>query len=67
MIQNTEAPTLLEVLLLAEATIERLNRHDSANGTLDVLRVAITSMREPHDRFAFDTKDLEKRLLQELG
>ena len=34
-------PTLLEALLLAEATIERLNRHDSANGTLEVLRAAI--------------------------
>ena len=31
----------LEALQLAEATIERLNRHNSANGTLDVVRAAI--------------------------
>jgi hypothetical protein len=37
------APTMLEALALAEATIERLNRHDSANGTLDVIRAAIAS------------------------
>ena len=34
-------PTLLEALQLAEATIERLNRHGSADGTLDVIRTAI--------------------------
>jgi hypothetical protein len=35
------APELLEACALAVATIERLNRHDSANGTLDVLRAAL--------------------------
>ncbi len=35
------APDLLAALELAEATIKRLNRHDSANGTLDVVRAAI--------------------------
>ena len=30
--------TVAEALRLAIATIERLNRHESANGTLDVLR-----------------------------
>lgn len=34
-------PQLVEALELAEATIERLNRHDSANGTLDVVRAAL--------------------------
>jgi len=37
-------PTTLEVLRLAEATLERLNRHDSANGTLDVVRAKITEL-----------------------
>ena len=32
---------LLEACNLAIATVERLNRHNSANGTLDVLRAAI--------------------------
>ena len=35
------APEMLEALELAEATIERLNRNNSANGTLDVIRSAI--------------------------
>ena len=35
------APGLLEALRLAETTIERLNRHNSADGTLDVVRAAI--------------------------
>jgi hypothetical protein len=36
------APDLLEALQLAKATIERLNRHNSANGTLDVIRAALS-------------------------
>lgn len=36
---------LLEACELAEATVERLNRHSSANGTLDVLRAAIHEAR----------------------
>lgn len=39
------APELLEALELAEATIQRLNRHDSANGTLDVMRSALNKAR----------------------
>ena len=35
------APDLLEAAELARATVERLNRHGSANGTLDVLSAAI--------------------------
>ncbi len=35
------APELLEACALAVATIERLNRHGSADGTLDVLRAAL--------------------------
>ena len=35
------APELLEACKLAEATVRRLNRHNSANGTLDVLRDVI--------------------------
>lgn len=37
------APELLNALILAEATIERLQRHapGTANGTLDVIRNAI--------------------------
>jgi hypothetical protein len=35
------APEMLEALELAEATIKRLNRHNSADGTLDVIRAAI--------------------------
>lgn len=35
------APDMLGALEVAEATIVRLNRHDSANGTLDVIRAAI--------------------------
>jgi hypothetical protein len=35
------APKMLNALKVAEATIMRLNRHDSANGTLDVIRAAI--------------------------
>lgn len=38
------APQLFEALQLAEATIERLNRHDSANGTLDVIRTALSEV-----------------------
>jgi hypothetical protein len=34
-------PELIEALELAKATIVRLNRHDSANGTLDVVRTAL--------------------------
>jgi len=33
--------TVVEALSLAQATIERLNRHGSANGTLDVLRAVL--------------------------
>lgn len=36
-----KAPAMREALELAEATIARLNRHDSANGTLDVIRAAL--------------------------
>ena len=37
---STEVPTILEVLHLAEATIERLNRNNSADGTLAIIRAA---------------------------
>jgi len=36
---------MLAALEMAEATIERLNRHNSANGTLDVIRKAINKAR----------------------
>lgn len=36
-----EAPAMREALALAEATIVRLNRHDSANGTLEVIRALL--------------------------
>lgn len=38
------APDLFEALTVAEATIERLNRHNSANGTLDVIRAALAKV-----------------------
>lgn len=37
--------TMIEALEVAEATIERLNRHNSANGTLDVIRAAIAKAK----------------------
>jgi len=39
----TDPPSLLEAAELAIATIERLDKHGSACGTLDVLRVAIAN------------------------
>jgi len=38
---GSEPPSVIDVLNMAEATIIRLNRHDSANGTLDVIRAAV--------------------------
>lgn len=38
---NEKYTVIKEALGLAEATIKRLNRHDSANGTLDVIREAL--------------------------
>ena len=35
------APDMVQALELAEATIERLNRHNSADGTLQVIRAAL--------------------------
>lgn len=35
------APDMLNALLVAEATIKRLDKHGSAVGTLDVIRAAI--------------------------
>ena len=36
---------LVAALGIAEVTIERLNRHNSANGTLDVIRAALAKAR----------------------
>ena len=36
---------LVAALEVAEATIERLNRHSSANGTLDVIRAALAAAK----------------------
>lgn len=35
------SPTLIQALQLAEATIRRLDRNQSAQGTLDVIRIAL--------------------------
>ena len=42
------APNLVNALELAEATIKRLERHapGSANGTLDVIRAALTKAKD---------------------
>ena len=40
-------PEMVRALSVAEATIERLNRHNSANGTLDVIRAAIAKVAKP--------------------
>lgn len=36
---------VVAVLEMAEATITRLNRHDSANGTLDCIRQAVQNLK----------------------
>src|SRR5579872_1556158 len=38
---NERLPAITNALELSEATIKRLNRHDSANGTLDVINAAL--------------------------
>lgn len=46
--ENTRdaAPDLLNALEIAEATIVRLAKTDSANGTLDVVRAAIAKAKQ---------------------
>jgi hypothetical protein len=44
-IANDTSADLLNACELAVATIERLSRHNSANGTLDVLRSAIAKAK----------------------
>lgn len=39
------APDMLNALELAEVTIKRLAKTDSANGTLDVIRAAIAKAK----------------------
>lgn len=52
------SPKLLDALKLAEATIERLHRHapGSANGTLDVIRLALAEA-EPDSMAAAYSQD----------
>lgn len=63
--------TTLEALTLAIATVERLDRNRSAEGTLDVLRDTIrtyliyrlseTFSRIVRDRFAYDLKEIVRK------
>jgi len=57
--------TVVEALSLAQATIERLNRHGSANGTLDVLR-AVLAREQGEAGAAARIEDLEGRI-QQMG
>lgn len=59
-------PDLLNALELAEATIVRLNRFDSANGTLDVIRAAIAKAHGEPDIAAAVKLANEKALFDSL-